>query len=217
MKKFIANYKHALLPLFYFPIYMLIFTYLEKRNPEAYYIVHMKIDDYIPFCEYFIVPYYLWFFYIAITVVAFIFIDKQDFYRLCITLGTGMTLFLIISYVIPNAHELRPTAFERDNVFVSMVKLLHQTDTPTNLFPSIHCYNSLMAHIAIADSVKLKKYTKVKNFSLLLCISIIFSTVFLKQHSVFDVITALSLGAVMYVVVYKPQLVKLHKFLSDPV
>lgn len=217
MKKFIANYKHALLPLFYFPIYMLIFTYLEKRNPEAYYIVHMKIDDYIPFCEYFIVPYYLWFFYIAITVVAFIFIDKQDFYRLCITLGTGMTLFLIISYVIPNAHELRPTAFERDNVFVSMVKLLHQTDTPTNLFPSIHCYNSLMAHIAIADSVKLKKYTKVKNFSLLLCISIIFSTVFLKQHSVFDVITALALGAVMYVVVYKPQLVKLHKFLSDPV
>ena len=31
MKKFIANYKHALLPLFYFPIYMLIFTYLENR------------------------------------------------------------------------------------------------------------------------------------------------------------------------------------------
>lgn len=220
MKKlsyFLQKYKHGLLPILYFPVYMMIFTYLERRNPESYYMIHMKIDDYIPFCEYFIVPYYLWFFYIAVTVVAFVFIDKQDFYKLCITLGTGMTLFLIISYMIPNAHELRPAVFERDNIFVSLVKLLHKADTPTNLFPSIHCYNSLMAHIAIANSRKLKKYTKVKNVSLLLCISIILSTVFLKQHSVFDVITALALGAVMYLVVYKPQLVKLHKLLSNPV
>lgn len=213
----LKNYKHALIPLLYFPVYMLVFTFLEKRNPENYYIVHMKIDDHIPFCEYFIVPYYLWFFYIAAVVIAFIFIDKQDFYKLCITLGTGMTLFLLISYLIPNAHELRPYTFQRDNMFVSLVQILYKADTPTNLFPSIHCYNSLMAHIAIANSEKLKRYTKVKNLSLLLCISIILSTMFLKQHSFFDVLTALALGMVMYLVVYKPQLVKMHKLSSNPV
>ena len=214
MKTILMKYKHVVLPLLYFAFYMPTFSYLEKRTPEKFNIIYMKLDDYIPFCEYFIVPYYMWFFYIAITVLAFAFIDKQDFYKLCITLGTGMTLFLIISYVYPNAHELRPTTFERDNIFVSMVKLLHQADTPTNLFPSIHCYNSLMAHIAIANCEKLKRYTKTRAFSLILCISILFSTVFLKQHSVFDVITALILAAIMYLIVYKPQLIKVHKLLS---
>lgn len=217
ISELLQRYKHALFPLLYFPVYMFCFTFLENRSPENYYIIHMKIDDHIPFCEFFIIPYYLWFLYIAVTVVAFIFIDKQDFYKLCITLGTGMTLFLIISYIVPNAHELRPVVFERENIFVSMVQLLYSADTPTNLFPSIHCYNSLMAHIAIANCAKLKRYTKLRNCSCILCISIILSTVFLKQHSFFDVITALALGAVMYWVVYKPQLVKVHKLLSDPV
>ncbi|MBR1691495.1 MAG: phosphatase PAP2 family protein [Lachnospiraceae bacterium] len=214
-KNFIQKYKHALLPIAYFPVYMLAFTYLEANTPANYYIVHMKIDDSIPFCEYFIIPYLLWFFYIAAVVCTFIFLDKQDFYKLCITLGTGMTLFLLISFLIPNGHELRPVFFERDNIFVDMVKRLYAADTPTNLFPSIHCYNSIMAHIAIANSRKLKKYTKLRLASLILCTLIVLSTMFLKQHSAFDVITAAALSAIMYCLVYKPQLVKLHKLSGD--
>ena len=38
--------------------------------------------------------------------------------------------------------------------------------------------------------------------SLILCVSIILSTVFIKQHSVFDVLTAFIMGAVMYILVY---------------
>ena len=213
--RFIKKYKHALLPILYFPLYMLVFTYLETHITENYYIVHMKIDDYIPFCEYFIIPYLLWFLYIAVVVCAFVFIDKQDFYKLCITLGTGMTLFLFISFLIPNGHELRPLTFARDNVFVTMVKALYAADTPTNLFPSIHCYNSIMAHIAIANCEKLKRYSKLRISSLILCTLIVLSTMFLKQHSAFDVITALVLAAIMFLLVYRPQLVKLHKLSSD--
>lgn len=203
--RFFLRYKHALLPIAYFPVYMLTFTYLEANTTGSYYIVHMKIDDYIPFCEYFIIPYFLWFAYIAAVVTAFVFIDRRDFYKLCITLGTGMTLFLIVSFLIPNGHELRPHFFARDNLFVSMVKALYAADTPTNLFPSIHCYNSVMAHLAIANCEKLKKYTGLRIASLVLCTLIVLSTMFLKQHSAFDVITALALAAVMFVLVYKPQ------------
>lgn len=215
MKDFLLKYKHALLPILYFPIYMLCFGYLERTVTDGYYIVHMKIDDYIPFVEYFIIPYYLWFPYIAAVVVLFIFLDKQDFYKLCITLGTGMTLFLIISFLIPNGHELRPTTFARDNVFVDMVKALYRVDTPTNIFPSIHCYNSIMAHTAIMQSEKLKKYTKLRMSSFVLCTLIILATMFLKQHSAFDVITAFILSAVMFWIVYKPELVKLNKLSGD--
>ena len=37
----------------------------------------------------------------------------------------------------------------RDNIFTAMVAHLWQTDTPTNLWPSIHVYNSIGAHVAL--------------------------------------------------------------------
>lgn len=203
MKNFISKYRHGLFPILYFPLYMAVFTYLESTITDDFYVVHMKIDDYIPFVEHFIIPYYLWFPYIAAVVVLFFFLDKRDYYKLCITLGTGMTLFLIISYLIPNGHLLRPTEFARDNIFVDMVKGLYGVDTSTNIFPSIHCYNSIMAHIAIMKSQQLKKYTKLRITSFVLCTLIVLSTMFLKQHSAFDVITAIILAAIMHLLVYK--------------
>lgn len=201
---FLKKYKHAVLPLLYFPFYMLAFSYLERTVTTDFALVHMRLDDYIPFIEYFVIPYYLWFPYIAVTVITFIFLDKKDYYKLCITLGTGMTLFLLISFLIPNGHDLRPLAFERDNIFTGLIKAMYTIDTPTNLFPSIHCYNSLMAHTAIMENETLKKYKGIQIVSFVLCISIVLSTVFIKQHSVFDVFTALALWLVMYLLVYMP-------------
>ena len=43
--------------------------------------------------------------------------------------------------------------------------------------------------------------------SLALCVSIILSTVFIKQHSVFDVMTAIALGSVMYTFTYRREVV----------
>ena len=200
---FLKKYKHGILPLLYFPFYMLSFSYLERTVTTDFALVHMRLDDYIPFVEYFVVPYYLWFPYIAVIVITFIFLDKRDYYKLCITLGTGMTLFLLISFLIPNGHDLRPLTFERDNIFTALIKTMYTIDTPTNLFPSIHCYNSLMAHTAIMENETLKKYKGIQIVSFLLCVSIVLSTVFIKQHSVFDVFTALGLSVIMYLLVYK--------------
>ena len=61
-RKFFEQYKHLLLIL-YFPVYMLWFAYVEKTVTKHFHVIHMKIDDLIPFCEYFIVPYLLWFAY----------------------------------------------------------------------------------------------------------------------------------------------------------
>lgn len=114
----------------------------------------MSIDRKIPFCEYFVIPYYLWFLYVAATVVTFVFLERKDYYKLCLTLGVGMTLFLIVSYVYPNGLQLRPTTFARDNFCVSLVKAMYATDTPTNVFPSIHCFNSMACNAAICHNKK---------------------------------------------------------------
>lgn len=211
MKKifsFLKNNKHFFL-LLYAAIYIPWFGYVEKKvNIHSdYHIIHMALDDYIPFCEFFVIPYYLWFVYIAVTILYIAFRDGKTCWRMGAFLITGMTLFLIISTVYPNGHQLRPDAFARDNFCVDLVQKLYATDTPTNLFPSIHVYNSIGAHLALTHCDRLMNNPRtrwVKWVSLCLMVSIILSTMFLKQHSVFDVITALALAAVMYVLCYGP-------------
>lgn len=198
---FLRQYKHAWI-LSYLVIYLLWFAYLEKTVTRRFHVIHMPIDDYIPFVEIFIVPYLLWFAYVAVAVIYFFFTNVQDYYKLCSFLFIGMTIFLIASTVYPNGHYLRPRVFERDNIFVTMVQWLYTQDTPTNLFPSIHVYNSIGVHIAISHSEQLKNKKWVQWGSFLLMLSIIASTVFLKQHSVFDVITAGAAAVVIYTFVY---------------
>ena len=186
----------------YFLIYLLWFKYIESLVTTHFHIIHMPLDDLIPFCEYFIVPYILWFAYIACGAIYFFFHDHDDFYRLCIFLATGMTVFLIISTFYPNGHYLRPYHFTRNNVFIDLCKMIYGSDTPTNLFPSIHVYNSLGIHFAVMHSSYFKDKKHVQHASFVLCVLIILSTMFIKQHSVFDVSTAFMLAFVMYNVVY---------------
>lgn len=201
LKKIIHRYKHLWI-LSYFFIYMTWFSYVEKTVTTHFHVIHVRLDDYIPFCEYFIVPYLLWFVYVGIAVTYMALFNRTDFYKMCGFLYTGMTIFLIISTIYPNGHFLRPYYFEHQNIFTDLCEKLYATDTATNLFPSIHVYNSLGVHFALKNNERLKQCTLLRCTSFILCISIILSTMFLKQHSAFDVVTALILGFVMYQVVY---------------
>lgn len=186
--------------------YMVCFAWLERaRIPGQYHIIHSTIDDKIPFCEYFIIPYLLWFLYIAGTVVFFIFFneDRTEYINLIINLGIGMTLFLIVSYVYPNGLTLRPDTFPRDNIFTDMVRMLYATDTPTNVLPSIHVYNSVAVFCAINTCKKLQNHKMIRFSSLALSILIILSTMFLKQHSICDVATGITLSFAAYMIIYR--------------
>ncbi len=212
MKTFaMRKYRHAVPLIIYGIIYLTWFLYLERKVTKDYWVIHVALDDYIPFWEGFVIPYLLWFLYVSAAVVYLFFKDKDDYYRTCIFLFTGMTIFLTISTLFPNGHHLRPAVLPRDNIFTMMVSHLYKADTPTNLWPSIHVYNSLGAHFAIMKNNKLSGKRPVRVLSLLLCISIILSTMFIKQHSVFDVVTAFIMAAVMYGIVYKYDILTMHR------
>jgi hypothetical protein len=198
---FFEKYKHFLL-LSYFIVYLAWFRYIEGSVTTHFHVIHTRLDDLIPFCEVFVVPYLLWFIYVAWGFLYFGFHNKTDFYRMCAFLYTGMTIFLIISTIYPNGHYLRPYVFERDNIFTRLCAFLYSTDTSTNLFPSIHVYNSVGVHLAVARSEQFRENKKARIASFVLMLSIILSTMFIKQHSTFDVMTALLLCAVMYRIVY---------------
>lgn len=184
--------------------YMICFAWLEHRSVK-YHLISSSLDDRIPFCEYFIVPYFLWFLYIACTVLFFVYFndDKTEYLNLLINLGLGMTLFLIVSYVYPNGLALRPQVFPRDNLFTDLVQHLYRIDTPTNVLPSIHVYNSIAAYCAINDCKKLQKYPWIRGLTLLLTILIVLSTMFLKQHSICDVATGITFSVASYIMIYK--------------
>ena len=209
-KNFIKKYRHAWVLLYGF-------IYMEKRTDVHYFLIHSPLDDYIPFVEYFIVPYLLWFAFVAVAAGYFFFTDKTGFYRLSAFLIVGMTFFLFLCTVFPNGLNLRPATFARDNIFVELVKHVYATDTPTNVLPSIHVFNSLGVCIAIWHSEALKKHRKIQYGAYLLAVLIILSTVFLKQHSVTDVIAAFALACVIYPFVYATQEKKATKLSHQPI
>ena len=201
MKEFLKRYKHAGY-LIYMIGYLIVFQFLEKTVTTNFHEIHIWIDDEIPFCEYFIIPYFMWFAFVAVTIVYFLFQDKKGYYKLITFLFTGMTLFLLVSYMYPNGHHLRPNEFARDNIFVDMVKLLYKADTDTNVLPSIHVYNSIGCYIAISKCPKLRQKKGIQVGSFVLMILIILATMFLKQHSVVDVVAGMVMARMIYEIVY---------------
>ena len=85
------------------------------------------------------------------------FTNKEDFYKVSLFLFIGMIASLVICEIYPNGTDFRPAYLSGNNIFLLMVKSLYRVDTPTNVFPSIHAYNSLCMHIALMKSRELRK------------------------------------------------------------
>lgn len=210
LKEFCKNYKALTIMFFYMIIYLISFQYLEQRE-GAYHVIHFGIDAYIPFCEYFVIPYFLWFAYVACSVIYFGMKDQEEGNKLIAFLIIGMTVFIVISALFPNGHNLRPKTFDRDNLCIRMVKWLYSIDTSTNVIPSIHVYNSIAVMIAVIRTKCLKKHPGIKVTLLLLGVSIICATVLIKQHSMLDVCTACILSALVYTICYRDEYATHHQ------
>ena len=147
VKKELPKYKHAW-PLLYFFIYLPWFLILEQKITPDYaglHIIHCPLDDMIPFCEWFVIPYLIWFLYIPAVFLFLFYHSKKEFYRMCAYEFTGMTIALIVYTVFPNGLNLRLTDIGRNNILVTIVQFLYASDTPTNVCPSIHVFATISA------------------------------------------------------------------------
>ncbi len=203
LKEKLHSYKYGHAWVFiYGPIYLIWFYLIEQAVTKHYHIIHSPLDDLIPFCEYFVIPYYIWFFYVLSVFLFIFFKSREEFYKLAAILITGMTLFLIISSIFPNGQNLRPTTFENNNIFTQLVAYTYSIDTPTNILPSIHVYNSICCHIAIVKCHFLQDKPWVIRLSFIISSLIVLSTVFIKQHSIIDGFLAILLVSVLYYLIY---------------
>ncbi len=195
MKEFLRRNKYAAL-FGYFIIYLIWFRLLELHAVPIFY-THCKLDDLIPFCAWFIIPYLLWFAYVGVTLGTTYFRSKPEFCRLCARLFSGMTICLIIYTIFPSGQLLRPALVEDHGLMVNLVSKLYGLDSSTNVCPSIHVYNTLCIHYTLCTWEQTKNKKWLKWSSSLLVVLIAASTVLLKQHSVIDGIAAVALWIVI--------------------
>lgn len=198
-KELLNRNKHILF-IIYCPVYLHCFNWLEARDGIPFQDIHCILDDWIPFCEIFVIPYVLWFLYVAAVVVWLYFQREhlENYYRCVILLMLGMSTCLLIYYLFPNEQNLRPDAFAEQNIFTDIIGFIYASDTNTNVLPSIHVYNAIAIHVAFTSSYKFRGRRGWHTASLALCVLICLSTMFLKQHSFLDVITGLGLYLIYY-------------------
>lgn len=199
MLQFLKHYKHFIVSL-YFLFYLAAFFFIERLITTDYTVIHCSLDDKIPFVEYFIIPYLLWFLFFAVVYLYLGFTNKREYYQYFFLLAIGMTLFIVISILFPNGQNLRPQIDPDKNVFTAMVASIYRTDTSTNIFPSIHVYNAVVAQYAIMHNKQISRSWKISGF--ILTVLICLATVFLKQHSVIDGIGGIAMAVVLIYFLY---------------
>lgn len=208
-------YRHVLL-LLYWPIELAFFAACG-RLPWTYHPVFCALDGQLPFLEFFVIPYVLWFLCGAFIVLYTLRYDIPVFCRfmqyMIITILVAGAVFLLY----PNCFPGRPVAVEwpasvseyyrampRKNAFTWLLSFIYFVDPPRNVFPSEHVVVALGMAFAALDSKRLRRpafSVPFVSLQLLICVCV----VFVKQHSVLDVIGALPVTALGYFTCFSPR------------
>lgn len=196
---FFKRYRHFVWALCYVP-YIVLYLIAEKVVTENYYVSYLPIDDAIPFCEWFIFAYVLWFPFLAVGAFAAL-DDKKAFRRQMLFVGISFSMTLIFDMIFPNGQDLRPVLSGELNIAERLCAGIYAADTNTNVLPSMHILGAFAVVGSYLSSEKLRK-RKITVILIVSAIVISASTVLVKQHSMLDVIWGSVAGAVMTVIIY---------------
>ncbi|MBR2916488.1 MAG: phosphatase PAP2 family protein [Clostridia bacterium] len=182
----------------YFALYFLTENLIPIEKCRA---IHCGLDDIIPFCEWFLLPYVFWYGLIIFSLGYFALYNVDSFKKLqtyiIITQIVAMTIYIIY----PTCQNLRPEEFSRDNFLTDCIGYIYAFDTNTGVCPSLHCAYSF----GIA-SVWLKEREISPIWKVLIVIAVILiclSTMFIKQHSALDFFAALPVCFLAEILVFK--------------
>ena len=182
----------------YFALYFLTENLIpaEKCHP-----IHCGLDDIIPFCEWFLLPYVFWYALIVFSLGYFALYDVDSFKKLQTFIIITQVVAMAVYILYPNCQNLRPDEFSRDNFLTDCIGFLYAFDTNTGVCPSLHCAYS----IGIASVwLKAKDVSKIwKAFVVIAVILICLSTMFIKQHSAVDFFAALPVCLLAEILVFK--------------
>lgn len=189
MKKPQVNNRHLLL-LLGWVVYFLLYILTERLIPaEKSHLIHAPLDDRIPFNEFFVIFYVGWYFLIIGSLLYFLRCSVKSFINLQTYIIIVQSLAILVYIFYPSRQELRPEVFPRQNLLTWIMGIIYAVDTNTGVFPSLHVAISL----GIASTWLREKCVKlwVRALIALFCLGVCASVVFVKQHSVLDLLGAI--------------------------
>lgn len=135
---YIKTHKYCLL-LLYWPVHTLWYEILRIAYAEKdVLLIRCALDDRIPFCEWFVIPYCIWYLYIAAVLLYTLVHSKRDFIRTTALMCLCMILPMLFCTFVPNGipADMRPDfeALGRNNPAIWAVKRIYAADTPPRLY-----------------------------------------------------------------------------------
>ncbi len=182
-------------------IYFALYFITENLIPvSACHVVHSAVDDIIPFNEYFLIFYCSWYALIVISLGYFLLYDIRRFKELQVFIMITQAVAMAVYIIYPSVQMLRPDVMPHDNFLCGLMSFIYMFDTPTGVCPSLHVAYSLGIATVWCKYERAPKWWKavvvVQVF--MICLSVMF----VKQHSFIDVMAAIPLGILAYILVY---------------
>ena len=151
-------------------LYMLVFLsgffLLELHEPSDVHIIHCAVDDLIPFNEWFVLPYFLWYAWVPVFMIYFMIKDREAYLRLCFVMFAGATFCLFVYLLAPNGLNLRQES-------------------------------TVAVHLTICHAASVRNKKPIRTLSWIVTILICLSTMFIKQHSLVDVLCGWILSLIL--------------------
>ena len=186
--------KVILIHISVFALQMLVYwgTQFFAKKPN---VIGNKFDEMIPFVPHFIFPYVSW--YAILFFMPFVlYLYSLETYALYVMSLVMVNLITGVVYLV------YPTTFDRpdpegDGVSVKLVRKIYSMDTKILIcMPSLHCSLSTLFILAAAFAIEVPLVLRL--VIIVISFLIILSTVFVKQHMVIDVITAVPLSVICW-------------------
>lgn len=153
-------------------------------------------DAQIPLIKEFVVIYNFSYPFMFINLILFLIRYKHIFVKSALSIALGNVLGFI-TYLLYQTVVPRPEVLGND-LFSEMLRMTYNMDNPYNGFPSLHISSTTIILISILSSKSNKKY---KVFSIVLCVLITLSTLFIKQHTILDVLGGVVYGSLSFITV----------------
>lgn len=183
------EFRHLLLLLGWVGYFCLYFLTENLIPVESCHPIHCKLDDIIPFCDWFVIPYVSWYLLIVASMLYFLLYSVDSFKKMQTYIIVTQIIAMAVYIIYPNRQDLRPEVFPRENILTWLMGTIYAFDTNTGVCPSLHVAYSM----GIASTwLREKNVPRWVGIAITLwCAVICVSVAFVKQHSVVDIFAAI--------------------------
>ena len=194
----------------YFALYFLTENLIpaEKCHP-----IHCIVDDMIPFNEYFVIIYTMWFLFCFGWLLYYLLKDVKQFSRVQIYIMCTQAIAMAVYIIYPNRQDLRPETFSRENFFTFIMSIIYAFDTSTGVCPSLHVGYSFAITSVVTKDKNMPVWVKILCWIFSFAVS--YAVCAVKQHSFVDVAAGMIMVIILEFILYGKKTALMSRWVKE--